>query len=89
MTAGEEIPQAGQWIKDLAAAHRTFVDRLADRLSLTIPLQDPDYGPPRCPGSVTRPPRASPAKCSPRSKRPGCGPALGARPWPGSTWPWR
>jgi hypothetical protein len=26
------------------AAHRTFADRLADRQSLTIPSQDPDYG---------------------------------------------
>ena len=34
----------GQWIKDLAAAHRTFAERLADRQSLTIPSQDPDYG---------------------------------------------
>jgi hypothetical protein len=44
MAAGEETPDAWQWIKDLAAAHRTFADRLADRLSLTIPSQDPDYG---------------------------------------------
>ena len=34
----------GQWIKDLAAAHRTFADRLADRQSLRIPSEDPDYG---------------------------------------------
>ncbi len=40
MTAGEETQESWQWIKDLAAAHRTF----ADRLSLTIPSQDPDYG---------------------------------------------
>jgi hypothetical protein len=33
MTAGEETREAWQWIKDLAAAHRTFADRLADRLS--------------------------------------------------------
>ena len=44
MTAGEETRETGQWIKDLAAAHRTFADRLADRLSLTIQSQDPDYG---------------------------------------------
>ena len=30
--------------QELAAAHRTFADRLADRLSLTIPSPDPDYG---------------------------------------------
>jgi hypothetical protein len=44
MTAGEETRETDQWIKDLAAAHRTFADRLADRLSLTIPSQDPGYG---------------------------------------------
>ena len=44
MAAEEETPDAWQWIKDLAAAHRTSADRLADRLSLTIPSQDPDYG---------------------------------------------
>ena len=44
MTAGEETPEVAADQKDLAAAHRTFADRLADRLSLTIPSQDPDYG---------------------------------------------
>ena len=44
MTAGEQTRETWQWIKDLAAAHRTFADRLADRQSLTIPSQDPDYG---------------------------------------------
>ncbi len=44
MAAGEETRETAQWIKDLAAARRTFADRLADRLSLTIPSQDPDYG---------------------------------------------
>jgi hypothetical protein len=34
----------GQWIKDLAAGHRTFAARLADRQSQRIPSQDPDYG---------------------------------------------
>jgi hypothetical protein len=34
----------GQWIKDLAAGHRTFAEKLADRQSLTIPAEDPDYG---------------------------------------------
>jgi hypothetical protein len=65
-TAGEETREAWQWIKDLAAAHRTFADRLADRLSLTIPSQDPDYGAlgqafPPWPGSrndaILRPPK--------------------------------
>ena len=33
-----------QWIKDLAAAHRTFADKLADRQNQMVPSQDPDYG---------------------------------------------
>ena len=33
----------GQWIKDLAAGHRTFAERLADRQSLKIPSEDPGY----------------------------------------------
>ena len=36
--------EMGQWIKDLAAGRRTFADRLADRQSVTIPSEDPDYG---------------------------------------------
>ena len=44
LTAGQDIPQAGQWIKDLAAGRRTFADRLADRQSLMVPSEDPDYG---------------------------------------------
>jgi hypothetical protein len=34
----------GQWIKDLAAQRSTFADRLAERQSLTVPSEDPDYG---------------------------------------------
>jgi hypothetical protein len=34
----------GQWIKDLAAGHRAFAERLADRQSLMIPSEDPGYG---------------------------------------------
>jgi len=44
MAAGEQTPEIGRRIKDLAAAHRTFADRLADRQSLTISSEDPDYG---------------------------------------------
>ena len=33
-----------QWITDLAAGHRTFADRIADRHSQTVPSEDPDYG---------------------------------------------
>jgi conjugative relaxase-like TrwC/TraI family protein len=44
MTAGEEIKEKGQWIKDLAAEHRQLADKLAERQSTTIPSEDPDYG---------------------------------------------
>jgi hypothetical protein len=44
VTAGRPIPELGQWIKDLATAHRTFADTLAERQSLTVPSQDSDYG---------------------------------------------
>jgi conjugative relaxase-like TrwC/TraI family protein len=44
LTLGEPPSETGRWIKDLTAAHRTFAERLADRHSLTIPSQDPDYG---------------------------------------------
>ena len=40
-----ELPgEMSQLITDLAAAHRTFAERLADRQSLTIPSPDPGYG---------------------------------------------
>jgi len=32
------------WIKEVAAAHRTFAERLTDRQSLGIPSHDPDCG---------------------------------------------
>jgi hypothetical protein len=44
LTAGHQIPEMGQWIKDLAADHRMFADTLAERDSLTVPSEDPDYG---------------------------------------------
>jgi hypothetical protein len=43
LSAGEEIPQLGQWINDLAAQRRTFADKLAGRQSLMTPAEDPDY----------------------------------------------
>ena len=43
MTAGEETKEVGQWIKDLAAEHHTFADRLAERRSMRIPSEDPDH----------------------------------------------
>ena len=44
LTAGPDIPDAGQWIKDQDAGRRRFAARLADRQSLMIPAEDPDYG---------------------------------------------
>jgi len=44
LTAGEQSAEIGQWVKDLAAGHRTFAGRLADRQSQMIPAEDPDYG---------------------------------------------
>ena len=44
LTAGQQIPETGQWIKDLAAGHHTFAGKLAERQSLTIPSDDPAYG---------------------------------------------
>jgi len=44
LTAGQDIPEAGQWTKDLAAGRRIFADKLADRQSQTILSEDPDYG---------------------------------------------
>jgi hypothetical protein len=45
LPAGEQnLPEVGQWITDLAAAHRTFAGTLAERQSLTVPSEDPDYG---------------------------------------------
>ena len=43
LTAGKEIPQLGQWIADLAAQHRAFTAKLAERQSLMTPAEDPDY----------------------------------------------
>jgi hypothetical protein len=44
LTLGQPIPDTGQWIKDLAAGHDAFVGKLAERQSLTVPSEDPDYG---------------------------------------------
>jgi conjugative relaxase-like TrwC/TraI family protein len=43
LTAGKEIPKQGEWIRDLAVQRREFKDRLAERHSLLIPAEDPDY----------------------------------------------
>jgi hypothetical protein len=39
----DEPGDMDKWITGLAAAHRTFADKLADRQSLAIPSEDPDY----------------------------------------------
>jgi hypothetical protein len=44
LNAGQPAPEPGQWIKDLAAGHRAFAGTLAERQSLTVPSEDPDYG---------------------------------------------
>jgi hypothetical protein len=43
LTPGQQMPETGQWIKDLAAGHHAFADTLADRQSLTVPSEDPGY----------------------------------------------
>jgi hypothetical protein len=43
LTPGQPIPDTGQWIKDLAATHHTFAGTLAERQSMTVPSEDPDY----------------------------------------------
>ena len=44
LTPGEQIPETSQWIKDLAAQRHAFASMLADRQSLMIPAEAPDYG---------------------------------------------
>ena len=44
LTTGQATGEVGQWIKGLAAAHRTFAERLADRQNLKVPSEDPRYG---------------------------------------------
>jgi hypothetical protein len=40
----QQLGEIDQWISDLAAGHRAFADRLADRQSQTVPSDDPGYG---------------------------------------------
>src|SRR5215467_7985821 len=44
LTPREEIREMSQWIKDLGAERNAFADRLAERQSVRIPSEDPDYG---------------------------------------------
>ena len=43
LTPDQPPGEIDQWIKDLAAGHRTFAGQLADRQSQTVPSEDPDY----------------------------------------------
>jgi hypothetical protein len=42
--APDEPGEMDRQLTDLAAAHQTFADKLADRQSLAVPSEDPDYG---------------------------------------------
>ena len=44
LTPDQSPGEIDQWIKDLAAGHRAFAGKLADRQSQTVPSEDPDYG---------------------------------------------
>jgi hypothetical protein len=44
LTTGQSPGEIDPWIKDLAAGHRTFAVRLADRQSQMIPSKDPNHG---------------------------------------------
>jgi hypothetical protein len=38
-----KLGEIGEWIKDLAAHRTAFAEKLAERNSMTIPAEDPDY----------------------------------------------
>ena len=44
LTPDQPPGEIDQWITDLAAGHRTFAGKLADRQSQKVPSEDPDYG---------------------------------------------
>jgi hypothetical protein len=44
LTPDQPPGEIDQWIKDLAAGHRTFAGQLADRHSQTVSSEDPGYG---------------------------------------------
>jgi hypothetical protein len=39
----KQLSEMGKWMKDLAAQRKAFAEKLADRSSLTIPAENPDY----------------------------------------------
>jgi hypothetical protein len=76
--------EIGRWIEDLAVARCTFAGTLAERQSLTVPSEDPDYGDlgqafPPWPGlakdAILQPPNPR----SPRPRRSCSGPRTGTR----------
>jgi conjugative relaxase-like TrwC/TraI family protein len=42
-TLAQNTEEAGQWTRELAAQHREFVGKLAERQSPMIPAEDPDF----------------------------------------------
>jgi len=44
LVPGEKIREMAPWVAELGARHRAFAEQLAERQSLTIPHEDPDYG---------------------------------------------
>jgi conjugative relaxase-like TrwC/TraI family protein len=44
LTPGQPPADIGQWIDDLTVRHQAFAAQLADRQSLMVPCEDPDYG---------------------------------------------
>jgi hypothetical protein len=43
LTLAQNTEETGEWIRDLAAQHREFARQLAERQSLTVPAEDPDF----------------------------------------------
>ena len=84
LTPEQPAAEMGQWIKDLAAGHRTFAARLADRQSHEDPVRGPRLRRPR-PG-IPRLDRPRPGRdpAAPQTRDPaipaGTGPRRGTRP---------
>ena len=72
LTPDSRPGETDQWINDLAARHREFADKLADRQSLMIPAEDPDYADlgPAFPPWPDPDGARSCSRPSPRSRRP-------------------
>jgi hypothetical protein len=43
LAPNKQLSEMGEWIKDLAAQRTVFAENLAERNSLTLPSEDPDY----------------------------------------------